>query len=241
MFGRSIEGEKVAYWGARAIYKGYSDDCHIDLLADRQGGENISDGFLYWLNHRALPWLRQRVKQISLATDDAQVLTLDEFCYHLEASTNASYGYLYIGAVERPVTPAEPRRNPASGKEEKVFLCEGNKVVWAAEGDIPLPGTNGNVRINNIGPGTVVGYHTFRYGNDGHLLLCLRVELEKPPTWWKKQTLQYDIEKALKEHVIAHSFRHPDQPDKDSLKRFKKDYKLPPAIVWDCDFDTKAA
>jgi len=103
MFGRPIEGEKVAHWGARAIYQGSSRDYYIDLVFNRQSGEGGDERFFDWINKRALPWLREEVQDVSLSTSDADtVLVFEEGVYRLEACTNASYGYLYIGAVQRP-------------------------------------------------------------------------------------------------------------------------------------------
>lgn len=106
MFGRVIEGERVRSWGARAIYNGYPR-YDVDLLVDRQSGENMegkeAGDFLRWLNKRALPWLRKKMKkELQWATDCTEVTSLTEGDFYLEATCNGSYGYLYVGAIERP-------------------------------------------------------------------------------------------------------------------------------------------
>ena len=122
MFGYPIPEARVCYWGARAIYKGYADHCNIDLLSDRQTFDGTSnDAFGVWLNRRALPWLRAEVKRIGLSADDPQVIVFREFKYELRATTNKSFGYLYIGAIEHLVTEGEPHYNDAAKKDERVL------------------------------------------------------------------------------------------------------------------------
>ena len=63
-FGRNIQGDQVAWWGARAIYQGYRTKYFIDLVWNRQGGDGkVSEAMGFWLNNRALPWLREEVKR----------------------------------------------------------------------------------------------------------------------------------------------------------------------------------
>ena len=246
-FGRTIQGERVSYWGARVIYEGYKQNYYIDLLPDRQGGENVGDAFLYWLNHRAMPWLRQRVKELGLNVDDDQVLVLDEFKYRLEASTNRSYGYLYCGAIEKSVAEISTHRNAVMNVTERVFKCGDKTYVWGPFAPIPEPGQRGKVTTNKLGFGTVVGYQSEKYADSGHELLNLLVALEKPPTQWKKQTFQRELERAMKEHIVAQKHKKvrtnstfhttwdyvpTGEPDKDSLKKFKESYKDPPMVCW---------
>ena len=110
MFGRPIEGEQVRHWGARAIYSGYPR-YDVDLLADRQSGTNLEGDdakpFMVWLNKTALPWLRKQMKkELQWGTDSKEVTRLTEGDFYLEATCNGSYGYLYVGAVERPAEQA---------------------------------------------------------------------------------------------------------------------------------------
>jgi len=117
-WGRRIPDDMLAKiavtWGARAIYIHQQ----IDLLPDRQSW--YLDGFseddadetsveyenrrarmrplIHWLDKKGLPFLRKEAKH--LATDDSRVVTLDDEKFHIEASPQASYGYLYIRAWE---------------------------------------------------------------------------------------------------------------------------------------------
>jgi hypothetical protein len=192
-FGRNIEGDWVAFWGARAIYEGYQSQYHVDLLADRQSGDDISDGFLFWLNNRALPWLRAEVKRLALGTDDDQVLSLTEYKYHLEACANRSFGYLYIGAVERPVTSTETWHNDAADNDERILETADHRLIWSKPYDPPEPGTPGVVKVNGLGPGVVVGYQDEPYPCPTARLLNFRVKLESPPDWWVKQTMNRSL------------------------------------------------
>jgi len=199
--------EHIRYWGARAIFKGWSDNYRIDLLPDRQTGEDVNQPFLGWLNNRALPWLREEVK--ALCTDKAELVEFQEFKYVLKANTNGSCGYLYIGAAELPVTKGEPRLNQTSGDLEDVHLVLGQKYVF--NGDIPAVGTRGLVRINQCGHGTVVGYQDTKYGPDDegdYRLLNLLVKLDDPPEWWMRQTRQHDFAKFLT-HGTGYSWLKP--------------------------------
>lgn len=104
MFGREIKGEQVRSWGARAIYSGYPR-YDIDILVDRQSVTNLdgAKAFMMWLNTRALPWLRKKMKkELQWGTDSKEVISFTEDNFYLEATCNGSYGYLYVGAVERP-------------------------------------------------------------------------------------------------------------------------------------------
>ena len=108
MFGYIIKEHK-RYWGARAIYRGFRDDYHIDLLMDRQSVKGMSDppneddeAFIDWVNKTGLPWLRKEVKRIGLSTDENREIVFKEGDYEIKANPNSSYGYLYIGAAQRP-------------------------------------------------------------------------------------------------------------------------------------------
>ena len=102
MFGRPIKQTSVCYWGARAIYEGRAGKYFVDILYDRQSREgSITKEFITWLDDKALPWLRKEVERIGLGVDEDQVLKFEDGKYYLEASPNRSYGYLYIGAIEK--------------------------------------------------------------------------------------------------------------------------------------------
>jgi len=111
MFGLKYEGfgEKAdRYWGARAIYvNGHRNGPRIDLLHDRMssavpgdGEDDATKAFFDWINEKALPALRKLVEKIYLDVADPKLLVLKDGEYELRATTNRSYGYLYIGATE---------------------------------------------------------------------------------------------------------------------------------------------
>ena len=225
MFGLPMP-PSIRYWGARAIYK----DGYIDLLPNRQTYDGENEEFTQWLNVRALPWLRSEVQKINLDTNDPQILTLSEFKYELKASTNASYGYLYIGAVEHKQTPTEP-----IGKEEIVVINGQSFVVDKRL--VPL-GTKGKIVVNEIGPATVVGYFNEKYINNC-LLACLLVQLEEPPKWWIDQTMRYEAEKLVKSGILPKAKgtcgNYPAERSK-AYREWKKEWKPSPMPLLCSDF-----
>jgi hypothetical protein len=112
MFGREIKQPSIRYWGARAIYEGRAGKYFIDILFDRQFSHGEpSKEFYTWINDKALPWLRKEVERIGLGVDEEQVLKFEDGKYYLEATPNRSYGYLYIGAIERPEVKVRSESN----------------------------------------------------------------------------------------------------------------------------------
>jgi hypothetical protein len=99
MFGRKAPDGAVVSWGARAIYDfDLRHGWQIDLLWDRQqatGSEAHRALLQEFLNKYALPRLRAECR---LGPDSQEVFSFDEGGWHVEASTQASHGYLYIGA-----------------------------------------------------------------------------------------------------------------------------------------------
>lgn len=241
MFGLPIDTPRKRYWGARAIYQ----NGRIDLLPDRQtcdaaeGPETAA--FVLWLNGHALPWLRNEVARLNLATNDPQEIVLSEFKYELRASTNASYGYLYIGAVEHELIECEPHVNTVSKAEERVVKVRDQKFVVDV-GIVPV-GTEGNITVNSIGPAKVVGYFNENYV-DGMKLACLMVEVFSPPEWWIKQTMEHDLAKAVKAGTVPLKRGSKNEPSPTAVKEFKKNWKAKPFPLWPNDFkpaEAKAA
>jgi len=246
MFGHKHEnfGKGKRYWGARAIYASrprlLRQDYDIDLLWDRQSTDGVEDDaesqeFVNWLNGRALPWLRAKVKEIGLAIDDPQELVLHEFKYELRASTHGSHGYLYIGAVEHELIEGEPRKNSVTGDDERVVEAGGVKFVVDKEVAI---GTEGTVNVNGIGPGKVVGYYNENYGDDCKLA-CLQVELHDPPEWWINQRQRDELEKLVKAGQFpAKRGTDPQHgiPSPTKAKEWKQNWKPSPCIMWANDF-----
>jgi len=232
MFGYTIDTPQVRYFGARAIYHGQ----RIELLSDRMTrameDSTDQDAFIFWINHRALPWLMAEVERIGLAIDDPKVLVLSEFKYELRASTNKSYGYLYIGAIEHELVEGPSRRNTASDKMERVVIIRDEKIV-VSEALVPV-GTEGVVSVNGIGSAKVVGYVNEKYCED-YKLACLLVELHNPPKWWIDQTIEQDIRSAIKSGEISLK-RGSKEPSAAALREFKRNWKIQPAVFFPNDF-----
>jgi hypothetical protein len=117
------EGVK-ATWGARAILqhwetkkyvnakfrngkllrKGYWDVKHhhdIDLVPDRQsstGEEEAKKALFNWLDNSAIPELKKQANILPFRGDSYERFIFIEDGFHLEATPNGSFGYLYIGA-----------------------------------------------------------------------------------------------------------------------------------------------
>jgi hypothetical protein len=101
-----LHGKIAVTWGARAIYTGQ----YIDLLHDRMTwtvpGQELDiekhrplvNSLDHWLSKKGLPFLRNEAK--GLYPDDDRVVTLDDGRFHIEASPQRSFGYLYIRAWE---------------------------------------------------------------------------------------------------------------------------------------------
>lgn len=109
-----MEEKILVTWGARAIYTGQA----IDLLPDRQSwyaagfgkdADELSDTesklrrttmrpLMDWVNKKGLAFLRKESKR--LFPDEIRVVSMDDGPFHIEASPQASYGYLYIRAWE---------------------------------------------------------------------------------------------------------------------------------------------
>ena len=100
-FGRHIEGDRLAYWGARAIYQ----NMNIDLVHDRQTWDadetrkDEAEAFHNWIADHGIPKLRKAVKELAIYGDSTDVVKIEDGRYYLEASPQRSFGYLYIGAV----------------------------------------------------------------------------------------------------------------------------------------------
>ncbi len=251
MFGYPLPVEnRQRYWGARAIFKGCRDNYLIDILSDRQSAEGISDpnssednAFFVWLNERALPWLRTEVKRLEVASDERKEIVLKEFKYELRANPGGSHGYLYIGAVEHPVEELAPHYNEAAKMSERVFRVAETTYVWAADHEPVLPGTCGNVTMNSIGTGRVVGYHDVPYGDTGHRLLCLWVEVDNPPDWMLRQNMNDRAAKEVEAGRLTAKRGTPPEdgiPSPAAFREWKQNFQLGPITVWDGHFKPAA-
>jgi hypothetical protein len=124
-WGRPIPTDKLSSiestWGARAILQ----QRFIDIVWDRQGWNLLTIDELRtererkakltlltkWVNKKGLPWLRKQVEKQWIDGSDTIVLTLDDGLFHIEASPQASYGYLYIRAWRYKDPPPPIRCN----------------------------------------------------------------------------------------------------------------------------------
>jgi len=148
-------------WGARAIFS----NGNIDLLYDRQTSRDAGDAFLARVN-AALPGAREKAKELrfsSLAGDVSEVVTLSEAeGLVIKASTNASFGYLYLIAFDQVPCLSE--------------VPEG--LNWSGRTDPP---TIGETVKCHLGRGLVQGY----FAEAGYL--GVKVRLDNPPAWFVKQ------------------------------------------------------
>jgi len=109
-------GDCSVFWGARAIWGGYTD--YIDLLPDRQqiqGPGGIDDGPVEesrmelsdWTNKTGLPALRKWAKNVSQSSSEEFVIR--DGLFGLRASPNGSYGYMYIRTWKLGVESVETK------------------------------------------------------------------------------------------------------------------------------------
>jgi len=113
---RAPEGKNPKYWwGARAIFtqraehnpnkrKKFDPDyivvTTVELLYDRQSFAGPQDEgtkkFTNWIDNVGLPAARKWSEKVS--TDSRDVFNFADKEYHITATPNGSYGYMYIGA-----------------------------------------------------------------------------------------------------------------------------------------------
>lgn len=99
-WGRPIPSDAKVGMGARAILKcGYPP--YIDFLHDRMSWDGTPDDcreLSSWINRTAVPQLKKQMMDMGISTMSSEVLTVEDGAFRLEASPQASGGYLYIGA-----------------------------------------------------------------------------------------------------------------------------------------------
>lgn len=119
---RPPQGTNVlAAWGARAILSGRGDRQAIDLVPDRRQtwipeGAAMPPEFQDFLVEKVAPWLDRNcdAEGGSIDPGGADVMTLAEGPFHVEASPQRSHGYLYIGAwMMAPAHSSETAPAPA--------------------------------------------------------------------------------------------------------------------------------
>lgn len=88
-------------WGARAIFRQAGP--LIDILWDRQGStKGMTKELKDWINKVAFRKLEELVEEADLAVNSYDIVWWRDGDKVIEASPNASYGYLYITAYEVP-------------------------------------------------------------------------------------------------------------------------------------------
>lgn len=101
------EGVKVA-WGTRTIYRYDSDPKRIgiDILWDRQDRRGLKEELeplLAWVDSTGMTALRQELARSEVVGDSPlRAVVRSDKGFVIEASPNASYGYLYIVAYVKP-------------------------------------------------------------------------------------------------------------------------------------------
>ena len=106
------EGVKTS-WGARAIYDiapSENRDPYFSLLADRQTGSGEKkkrEALSKWVNEVGFQLLDDELKKQNVQKKDKTIIHVEEGDYILEASPNASYGYLYISAYPKKEVNSE--------------------------------------------------------------------------------------------------------------------------------------
>ena len=101
----------AAMWSARAIYS-VKPEPFVDILHDRQWmcGDNQSqeaEDLCNWLNSAGIKGLQALCKSTGLTQNESRVVEYSSKGYVIQATPNASYGYLYIVAYRLPVASAQ--------------------------------------------------------------------------------------------------------------------------------------
>lgn len=137
----------VAHFKMKTFYVGTT----IDLHPDFQSAENASPTFLFWINNRAIPWLRQHVIDTQKPERQSnEVVSFNEFLYELRASTKGEQGFIHIQAVEKRVRISKT-------KNKRIFTVDRTKF-HVPFGKKLLPcGTEG--KTTRHGTGIIVGYY----------------------------------------------------------------------------------
>jgi hypothetical protein len=214
-----LKDEIVMAWGARAIFQNGT----LDFLYDRQ---QVTDGnalskarLLKWVDSRAIPLLKVWIKDNCVSPSAAIQFEHQEFKYIMRASPNQSHGYMYITCAELRVSDGGVTAPEKPRVPERGYVVRGKNYLFNADKTVAEIGDMGVALKNNRGHGVVCGYHTEKYSADGDLL-CLRVKLDKPP----KDLVQRWFEQAR------------GDADERGKKLLRKDFVVPAAIVFDCDF-----
>ena len=157
------ELKTLAVYGARTIFQ----NGKIEFLWDRQsciGEEDARKSLCAWINHKALPALKEYIIRHDWAPMTQETFTLETWSFLFEASPRASGGYIYITAYLKGFSEFP------EGKWSGKFKPEIGESVVAA--------------VNGIGTCTVLGYYV-EGGWTGVIVLP-----ENPPEWFVRQNGQ---------------------------------------------------
>lgn len=101
----------AAMWSARAIYN-VQPAFYVDVLHDRQWmcGENQSQDakdLCDWLNSVGIRGLQSVCKRTGLTQNESRIVEFSSKGFIIQATPNASYGYLYIVAYRIPSSTSQ--------------------------------------------------------------------------------------------------------------------------------------
>lgn len=158
--------EALAAYGARTIFK----NGQMDFPHDRQSflGEELHRTLLLreWINSKALPALRRHIQNQNWTPDTEETLTFENWPYVLTASPRGSYGYIYISSHMKGL--------------DKFPEIDGVDIKWSGS-FVPKIGDMVRCKVNNIGPGKVLGYYL------EHKWVGIIVMPDAPPEWYVNQ------------------------------------------------------
>lgn len=154
------ELETLAVYGARTIFQ----NNNIEFLWNRQsciGEENARKTLCAWINHKALPALKEHIKKRVWTPMTQETFTLETWNFLFEASPRASGGYIYITAYLKGLNEFPP------GKWSGNFIPQVGETVLAT--------------VNDIGKSRILGYCL---KDDWIGVIALP---ENPPEWLIRQ------------------------------------------------------
>lgn len=92
---RPVRTDAIAFVGARTIFE-HGDVSFIPDRCSHQGEDNAINRLSIWTVKKAMPELRKHIKRHGWKQDTREIFTFRDGQFLMEASPNASYGYLYI-------------------------------------------------------------------------------------------------------------------------------------------------
>lgn len=153
------ELEALAVYGARTIFR----DGNIEFLQDRQsciGEEDACKILCAWINHKALPALKEHIRKHDWTPMTQETFTLETWSFLFEASPRAS-GYIYITAYLKGLSEFP------TGKWSGNFIPKIGETIFAV--------------VNDIGKCQILGY----YLEDGWIGVIAKPA--QPPEWFVRQ------------------------------------------------------